>query len=242
MPMTITSDAGYADGSSCTRAGLYRGLGAAWPFIVSNGLAGLVMGVAYRGAGLSFVASALLSLLVYSATAQAVVLGLWAVPPPLAALLLACVATNARYLLMGAHLRRIFADQPLRRMLPILYCLADASWLMTVAEAGRGRRDAGYLLGASLPMALGWVGGTVLGYALPGQPTGALAVAAAALPLSFMAALLPAQWQGAKTVLAPWTVAAAVSIGVTALGGHGWAMLLGGTAGTLLAAVSRDDV
>lgn len=241
MLMTITSESACVDGSSCTRAGLYRGLQAAWPFIVSNGLAGMVMGVAYHGAGLSFMASALLSLLVYSATAQAVILGLWTVPPPLPALLLACFATNARYLLMGAHLRRIFADQPLKRMLPILYCLADASWLMTAAEAGQGRRDAGYLLGASLPMALGWVGGTLLGYLLPGHPMGALAVAAAALPLSFIAALLPSQWQGANT-LGPWTLAAAVSVGVTALGGHSWGMVLGGTAGTVLAAVSRDDL
>ena len=199
------------------------------------------MGVAYREAGLSFMASALLSLLVYSATAQAVILGLWAVPPPLPALLLACLATNARYLLLGAHLRRIFADQPLKRMLPILYCLADASWLMTVAEAGRGRRDAGYLLGASLPMVLGWVGGTLLGYTLPDRPGGPLAVAAAFLPLSFIAAILPSQWQGTKSI-GPWALAAAVSVGVTELGGHGWAMLIGGSAGTLLAAVRGDDV
>lgn len=242
MPMTITIGSAHADGadaSSCTRAGLYRGLSAAWPFIVSNGLAGMVMGVAYREAGLSFMVSALLSLVVYSATAQAVILGLWAVPPPLAALLLACLAVNARYLLLGAHLRRIFADQPLKRMLPILYWLADASWLMTVAEAGRGRRDAGYLLGASLPMAAGWVGGTVLGYTLPARPAASMAVAAAVLPLAFIAALLPSQWQGAKS-LGPWLLAAAVSACVTALGGHGWGMLLGGCAGTALAAVRSD--
>jgi predicted branched-subunit amino acid permease len=59
-------------------------------------------------------------------------------------MMLACVAVNVRYLVMGPHLQRIFADQPLKRVLPILFWLADASWLMTVAEAGRGRRDAGY--------------------------------------------------------------------------------------------------
>ena len=47
---------------------------------------------------------------------------------------------------------------------------------MTVAEAERGRRDAGYLLGASLPMAIGWIGGTALGHALPLAPRGPLAV------------------------------------------------------------------
>ena len=57
--------------------------------IVSNGLAGMVMGIAYRGAGLGFLPAVLFSLVVYSATAQAVTLGLWAMPPPLAAMVVA---------------------------------------------------------------------------------------------------------------------------------------------------------
>jgi len=232
---------GRATGSCCTREGLRRGVLAALPFIVSNGIAGVFMGVAYREAGLSLIATGAFSLAVYSATAQAVTLGLWTTPPPVAAMMLACVAVNVRYLIMGAHLQRIFADQPLKRIVPILFWLADASWLMTVAEAGRGRRDAGYLLGAGLPMALGWVGGTVLGYTLPARPAGSLAVAGAFLPLAFIAALLPGQWQGARTAL-PWALAAAVSVVVTGLGGHGWGMLLGGCAGTLLAAMGSDDV
>src|SRR5260370_34616758 len=115
----------------------------------------------------------------------------------------ACVATNARYLVMGAHLRQLLPDVPRRVMLRILFLLADASWLMTVAEAERGRRDAGYLLGSSLPMAIGWIGGTALGYALPLTPHGPLAVAAALLPLAFVAALLPTQWPGRARLL-PW--------------------------------------
>jgi predicted branched-subunit amino acid permease len=230
--MTITHS--VVGKSSCTRAGVGRGFVAALPFIVSNGLAGIVMGVAYRGIGLGFTAAALFSLVVYSGTAQAVTLGLWATPPPIVAMILATLATNARYLVMGAHLQQTFTDQPRRRMLPILFLLADASWLMSSAEVGRGRRDLGYLLGASLPMAIGWMGGTVLGYALPLQPHGPLAVAGAFLPLAFVAALLPSQWQGARTLL-PWSVAACVSVLVVALGAPGWAMLTGGAAGTLVA-------
>jgi predicted branched-subunit amino acid permease len=225
----------------CTRAGVLRGFVAALPFIVSNGVAGIVMGVAYRGVGLSFLAATLFSLLVYSGTAQAVTLGLWATPPPVLAMILACLGTNARYLVMGAHLQQTFAELPRSKMLPILFLLGDASWLMSIAEVGKGRRDAGYLLGCSLPMAIGWVGGTVLGYALPLEPRGPLAVAAAFLPLSFIAALLPTQWRGPRTVL-PWTVAAAVGALVTALGGHGWAMLTGGAAGTLVALARGNDV
>jgi predicted branched-subunit amino acid permease len=239
--MTIANAPASPSGSQCTRAGLRRGFIAALPFIPGYGFAGMVMGLAYRGAGLSFMAAVLFSLVVYSGTAQAVTLGLWTTPPPFAAMILACIATNARYLVMGAHLQQTFADLPRRRMLPILFWLADASWLMSAAEVSGGRRDAGYLLGCSLPMVIGWVGGTVLGYALPLEPHGPLAVAAAFLPLSFIAVLLPTQWQGARTLL-PWIVAGAVSVVVTDLGGRAWAMLLGGSAGTLLAALRSDDV
>src|SRR4029450_9450788 len=59
-----------------------RGFVAALPFIVSNGLAGVVMGVAYRGVGLDALGALAFSVVVYSATAQAVTLGLWGAPPP----------------------------------------------------------------------------------------------------------------------------------------------------------------
>jgi predicted branched-subunit amino acid permease len=223
-----------------TTAGLRRGLLAGLPFILSNGVAGIVMGVAYRGLGLDFAAAVLFSLLVYSATAQAVVLGLWAMPPPIAVMMLACAATNARYLVMGAHLRQLFTDVPRRVMLPILALLGDASWFMTVAEAERGRRDAGYLLGCSLPMAIGWIGGTALGHALPLQPHGPLAVAAAFLPLVFVVALLPTQWRGPRSLL-PWVVSAAVGLAVASSLGPSWAMLIGGGTGTLISALRGDD-
>ena len=198
------------------------------------------MGVAYRGLGLGFAPAVLFSLVVYSATAQAVTLGLWALPPPIAAMAVACVATNARYLVMGAHLRQLFPDVPRRVMLPILFLLADASWLMTVAEAERGRRDAGYLLGSSLPMAIGWIGGTALGYALPLTPHGPLALAAAFLPLVFVAALLPTQWRGWWNLL-PWSASAAIGLTVASTLGQSWAMLIGGGVGTLVSALSGDD-
>jgi len=200
----------------------------------------LVMGVAYRGLDLGFVPAVLFSLVVYSATAQAVTLGLWALPPPLAAMVVACGATNARYLVMGAHLRQLFADVPRRVMLPILFLLADASWMMTVAEAERGRRDAGYLLGSSLPMAIGWIGGTGFGYALPLTPHGPLAIAAAFLPLAFVTALLPTQWRGWQSLI-PWAISAAVGVAVAGTIGQSWAMLIGGGAGTLASVLRGDD-
>jgi hypothetical protein len=51
---------------------------------------------------------------------------------------------------------------------------------------------------SAVSMALGWVGGTALGHALPLTPRGPLAVAAAFLPLAFIVALLPTQGAAGK--------------------------------------------
>jgi predicted branched-subunit amino acid permease len=223
-----------------TSAAVCRGLVDALPFLVSNGVAGAVMGVAYRGLGLGFIPAVLFSLGVYSATAQAVTLGMWSIAPPVGAMVLACMATNARYLLMGAHLRQLFAGLRRRTMLPILFILADASWLMTAGDAKKHGPDAGYLLGSSLPMAIGWIGGTAIGYALPLKSGGFLAPAAALLPVAFVATMLPTQWSGKKTVL-PWAASAGVALLVAHLIGPSWAMLAGGSVGSLVGMLADTD-
>jgi len=239
MVMTMRTEISAA-ALPLTAAGFRRGFVAGLPFLLSGAIGGVIIGVAYRGVGLDFTPAVLFSLVVYSSTAQAVTLGLWTMPPPILAMALACVVTNARYLVMGAHLRQMFPELPRRHMLPILFTLGDGSWMMTVAEAERGRRDAGYLLGCGIAMAVGWIGGTALGHAMPLRPGGALAVAAGFLPLAMVVTLLPTQWRGPRGLL-PWSVAAAVGAVVTAAIDPSWAMLLGGGAGTLVGAARGDD-
>ena len=89
-------------------------------------------------------------------------------------------------------------------------------------------------------MAVGWIGGTALGHALPLTPHGPLAVAAAFLPLAFVTALLPTQWRGWQS-LVPWLVSAAVGVAVAGMIGSSWAMLIGGGAGTLTSLLRGDD-
>jgi len=240
MVMTIITRKRPPSDPTFTVAGVRRGAVAALPFIVSNGAAGVVMGLAYKGLGLGFLQAVLFSLVVYSATAQAVILSLWTLPLPVGAMIVACVATNSRYLLMGAHLRPLFGGLRQRLMLPILFLLADASWLMTAADAERERPDAGYLLGASVPMAVGWVGGTAIAYGLPVSAGGPLKFAAALLPAMFIITLLPSQWRGARSVWAWWT-----SILVTSLAARfidaSWSMLIGGAFGTIVSMMTDDD-
>ncbi|MFI4987691.1 MAG: AzlC family ABC transporter permease [Alphaproteobacteria bacterium] len=218
-----------------TAAGLRRGLIAGYPFIISNGIAGILMGLVYHNMGFSWVEGVAFSALVYSGAAQAVTAGLWASPPPVGPMMLAALVISARYLVMGAQLHQLFPTARARLMLPTLFILADASWLMTMAEAARGRRDAGFLLGASLAMALGWIGGTAIGCTALVVPPGPLAAAAAFIPIGFVVALIPTQWKGRATLL-PWGATAAVAALASLFLPVSWAMLAGGGAGTALAA------
>lgn len=240
MVMGIITDVATDRKGRVSFGGFRRGLVKASPFILSNGVAGVVMGVAYRGVGLGFVPSVLFSVIVYSATAQAITLGMWTSAPPLIPLAIACITTNARYLLMGAHLHQLFGKLRRRTILPILFLLADASWLMTTADAEQTDPDAGYLLGTSLPMAIGWMGGTALGYRLPLAPGGPLAVAATLLPAAFVATLLPTRWRGMQTIL-PWMASVAAAIVVSQALAPNWAMLIGGAVGTAVSMFRGDD-
>lgn len=112
--------------------------------------------------------------------------------------------------------------------------------MMTTADAGEHRPNAGYLLGSSIPMAVGWIGGTALGYALPLTVDGPLAAAAAFLPLAFIVALLPTQWRGRRSLL-PWSAAAVSALLTTSVIGESWAMLAGGAVGTAIGAVRGND-
>lgn len=214
-------------------SGVRRGALAALPFLVSNGLAGMIMGFAYRQAGFSSLASIGCSVVIYSATAQAVTLGMWSHPLPIAAMTGACLAINSRYLLMGAQLRPVFTRLNRRVMLLILYLLADASWLMTVSDSKRHGADAGYLFGCSLVMAVGWIGGTAAGYVLPRLSGGSMALGVSMLPLIFIATLMPAQWQDRGRAL-PWATSAICAILAARFIAAEWAMLVGGLAGTAI--------
>ncbi|MFD2265160.1 AzlC family ABC transporter permease [Lacibacterium aquatile] len=239
---TVEAQAG--DRRPFTLAGVGRGLKVGWPFLFSSGAIGLIMGVTYRELGLDAIHAFLLSALLYSGTAQAVTAAMWTVSPlPLAAMMLAILSVNARYLVMGANLRQHFSDVPLRRMLPALFLLADANWVLTVAKAEKGDRDVGLLVGSGLPMWSGWVAGTVAGHALNLAPKGALALAFAFLPLGLIVSMIPAQMKGkARAVALPWVITAAGVWAASYLMPLTWATLAGAALGTAIGAMrGRDD-
>src|SRR5215211_4083166 len=97
---------------SFTLAGALAGARRCVPIAISGCGIGLVFGTLAGQAGLGAGEAVLMSALVFSGAAQFVVLGLWAVPPPVATIVLATLVVGLRHVLMGAVLAPVFSKLP----------------------------------------------------------------------------------------------------------------------------------
>jgi predicted branched-subunit amino acid permease len=173
---------------------------------------GLVTGVAMVKSGLSVPWAIVISLFVYAGSAQLASLPLIAAAQPFWIVALAGFATNLRFVIYSASLRRWFAMYSLRRRAVLGYFTGDFTFAMFMQRAGREGefeyRDA-WFLGAC---GLNWVFwqiasiiGIVAATAVPSewglQFAGTLALLALAIPACL-------QWPG----LAGAAVAAPVAV------------------------------
>lgn len=179
-----------------------------------------------------------MSALVFSGAAQFVVVGMWTVHPPVVAATLATLVVGLRHLLMGAALAPVFSRLPRGKAYSSIFFMADENWALTMGEFRKGRRDAAFLLGGGLLMALSWTTTTLIGVTL-----GSVVENPARWGLDFaftaiFLALISGMWRG-KSDLFPWMVAAAVAVAASELLPGQWYVLLGGLAGSLAGVVSR---
>ena len=219
-----------------TFAGALEGAKRCLPIEVAGFAIGLVFGVLAGQAGLSVAETVLMSALVFSGATQFVVLGLWAAPLPVAAIVLTTLVVNLRYVLMGATLAPWFSGISRLKAYASMFFLADENWALAMAEHAKGRRDAAFLIGGGLAMFASWtvsslVGRTV-GGALEDPARWGLDFAFTAVFLALLAGL----WRGRKSDLLPWVVAAAVAVAAHLVLPGQWYVLLGGLAGSLAGA------
>src|SRR5512145_2393354 len=66
---------------------------------------------------------------------------MWGTPVPLIGVLVATLAINARYVLMGAALRPWFAGLPWARAYGSLFVMGDGNWALATRERAAGRID-----------------------------------------------------------------------------------------------------
>ncbi len=218
--------------AALTADGMRRGARAA--FAITLGLApfGLVVGVVADARGLSLLETLLMSGLVFAGTSQLVALELWSDPAPVLAAGLAVLVVNLRMAPMGAALAPVLDRLRGWRLWATLAVLVDNSFALAVAEMRAGRRDPGFLLGASLTMLANWLATCAVGHSLgalvrlpPGHP---LFFASTATLLSLLVPI----WRGARSDLLPWAVAGCVALAAHGAGsGPPWPVLAGALAG-----------
>ncbi|MGH2981327.1 MAG: AzlC family ABC transporter permease [Solirubrobacterales bacterium] len=137
------------------RAGVRAGI----PFAAAALLLGVSFGVIARpviGSGATIVMSAI----VFAGSSQFAATAVLAAGGDAATAVLAGILLNARYVPMGIALAPSLGGGVLSRA-AVGQTMIDASWAM--ANLGRGRFDASFMVGATAPSYPGWVGGTALG-------------------------------------------------------------------------------
>ncbi len=138
----------------------YAGARAALPFALVTGVVGVSFGVLAGSLGWGALVAIASSVVICSASAQfAVAAVLGSGGGPFAAIV-AAILLNARFGPMGLAVGPYLKGGPLRRALEGQTVL-DTSWAM--ANQGGGRFDREFMIGATAPQVVAWIGGTAIG-------------------------------------------------------------------------------
>jgi branched chain amino acid efflux pump len=136
-----------------------RGVKAALPFVIPTLAVGMSYGVLAEPV-MGAAAAIAMSFLVFAGAAQFASVSALAAGGGVAAAVSAGLLVNARFLPMGVAAATAFKGGPLRRAAEG-QAVVDASWAL--ANRGDGRFDRELLLGATIPQALAWWTGTIVG-------------------------------------------------------------------------------
>lgn len=136
------------------------GVRAGLPYAIAAGLLAASFGVLARGAGMSAAEAIVMSVIVFSGSAQFAAGSILAAGGTAGAAVAAAAMINARFLPMGIALAPSLPGGPLKRAAQG-QALVDASWALSAR--GDGTFDRWYLFGASAAQYVFWVGGTIAG-------------------------------------------------------------------------------
>jgi 4-azaleucine resistance transporter AzlC len=225
-------------GATLTLDGVRAGMRRIVPLALGTSLFGLAFGVAGREIGLSFAEAVLMSGLVWAGTAQFAALEIGGGTMALLPALLACLAVNARFLLLGAALRPWFSGLPPHKAYGALALMSDGNWALAMGERARGNSDAGLLVGAGALMWLSWVASTAGGHLLGSTLADPESWGIDFVAVVFFVTMLAAMTRGRSDVF-PWLVAAVVATATALLAPGHWYILAGGLSGSLAGAL-RD--
>lgn len=217
-------------------AGFRRGAALSIPFGASSFVYGIAFGVLASDAGLSAAEAMLMSLLVFSGTAQMAVLQMGAGALAVLPIFFTVLAVNARYVLMGAVMRPwLAAVNPLKAVGSIFF-LVDGSFALASRERAAGNTDGAIFLGSSAVSYSGWVIATGLGFVVGRRMGDPRLYGLDFILVAFCASAASMMWRGRKDVL-PVAVATVAAVLVDRVGGGAWAVAAAGVAGAMVGAM-----
>jgi 4-azaleucine resistance transporter AzlC len=138
---------------------LRDGIRAGLPLLLPTLVIGLSFGVAARALGWGWLAPTVMSIVVFSGSAQFAATGVLAAGGGIGAAIAAATLTNLRFLPMGLAAASATRGGRLRRAAEG-QIVVDASLVIALRE---GHVHRGLLLGSTIPQFTGWVGGTAIG-------------------------------------------------------------------------------
>jgi predicted branched-subunit amino acid permease len=198
---------------------------------------GLVTGVAMVKGGLSVPMALLMSVVAYAGSAQLASLPLIAASAPVWIIAVTSLATNMRFVIYAAALRRWLVEYSRRRLAVLGYISGDFSFVLFMNRVGREgafRHRDGWLFGLTLTNWLAWQVSSVLGV-LAGAFIPADWGLQFAGTLALLALVVPSctTWPGATGALVA---------GVVALAGRAWPYRLGLLTGVVVGLVVATSV
>jgi predicted branched-subunit amino acid permease len=196
----------------------------------------MVFGVLASDAKLTSLEALLMSLFVYSGSAQLAVLRGWTSDPQVLAAA-AILIMNASYLLYGAALQRWLGALPGRQVYPTLFILGDGNWALSMQRHATGERDAGFVLGSGIVMYVPWAIGTPIGYFARSAVAGPARFGLDFMLIAFSTALGTGLWRG-RGGTAPALGALIVARALSRFVSTGWTIVAAGLAGAAIAFAS----
>ncbi|HEX2546290.1 MAG TPA: AzlC family ABC transporter permease [Ramlibacter sp.] len=194
-----------------TSEGFRRGFVAAQPLTPGTLLYGAVFGVLASEKGLAWFEALLMSVLVYSGSAQLAALQGWSASPLVAPLVTTVILVNARYVLYGASIQPWLRVATRPQAFATLFFLGDGNWALSMREYHAGYRDAGFVFGSGVATALPWFVGTAAGHVVGSSVPHPSALGLDFMLVAFAAAIGVSVFRGRSDL---WPALAAVVVAV----------------------------
>lgn len=179
------------------------------------------------------------SMIVFAGVSQFIALGLWVQPLPAAALVFTVFIVNLRHMLMGASLYPYTAEEPPRRMYPMLFFMVDESWALAMRELMAGRTRPAFMFGGGVAVYVFWLAATVIGrfagQFIPSPEALGIDFAMTAIFIVIIAGL----FRGKKDIIPLAAALIAALLSAHFIPGK-WYILAGGLAGSIAAWLRYD--